>query len=110
MGKACLQHSLGAYPDGTFRPPGTSIQRGPIVNLLGQFYPGPSKWPNDSTQNRLEWFAKALYSFRPQDAQKVYLPYKIGCGLAGGDWSAYSALIDKWASKQNFQVFIVKRD
>jgi hypothetical protein len=27
---------------------------------------------------------------------QVYVPFRMGCDLAGGDWTTYSAIIEKW--------------
>lgn len=40
---------------------------------------------------------------------KIGLPYGIGCGLAGGDWSVMYGLIDKWLSQYNVYLYKLRR-
>lgn len=40
---------------------------------------------------------------------KVAFPYKIGCGLGGGDWNVISALITDFSSRIKQDVYIVKK-
>jgi hypothetical protein len=53
--------------DGHRDPPGTIILRGNpavghryIVNLMGQYYPGSSRYANDTYQHREAWFQQCL--------------------------------------------------
>ena len=48
----------------------------------------------DAFKQCLQRLAKA-HKRRPDI--KVYMPYKIGCGNAGGDWEVISKLIDLYA-------------
>lgn len=90
------------------RPPDTE---GPVVAcLLAQFYPGKAGnyWrkiygtsTDDSAANRLQWFAAALADLSEQlkasSVRSVGFPFRIGCGLAGGNWPKYLALIQAFA-------------
>lgn len=73
---------------------------------------------SDTTENRYKWFKKSLRELRKtlknksldnNIKYKIYFPFKIGCGLAGGDWKKYSKAIDKFAMKgeKYYNVFIV---
>ncbi len=69
-----------------------------IINMFAQYYPG-SSGRNDSKTSRLAWFQSCLdeiATYCPSDA-KIAMPWKIGCGLAGGNWDKYYALIEKFA-------------
>lgn len=90
--------------------PGTIKVRGNVINIIGQYYPGKSKYSNDTKEKRIEWFRQALelideticdngnnYSFA--------FPYKIGCGLAGGDWNLYYDMIKDFASDKVVYIY-----
>lgn len=98
-------------------------EKGPMVaNLIGQFYPGRPggyykkfynfnnvniKNPDDSKENRLKWFLMGLKDLEKQinkikkykDYIEIAFPYKIGCGLAGGNWNNYLLILEEWANK-----------
>lgn len=85
-----------------------------VVNLLGQYYPGKSKYDNDSPEKRLGWFKdglKALNQLCWMDdvLASVAFPYGIGCDAAGGDWEKYRKEIDFFSSVVKTQVFIIKK-
>jgi hypothetical protein len=72
----------------------------------GVYPPAPSE-DGDLSAQRLRWFCDALTDLAAQlrrdddddDAvTTVAFPWRIGCGLAGGDWHAYRAAIDAWAT------------
>lgn len=83
-----------------------------IVCLFGQWRPGkvrsPYKYPNppvpETAEQRLVWFRKAMLEFCEHiqlTATKrvtIAIPYKIGCGLAGGDWADYQTAILAFAA------------
>lgn len=78
-----------------------------IANLFAQYKPG--KPDNKETEEqRLQWFSDCLYRLGkwlcnyPVENRTVGMPYKIGCGLAGGDWKEYRKLLEKFCAK--FQV------
>lgn len=67
-----------------------------IANLFGQFH-----WLNRGVVNTdYEALSMALRNLSVWKREKtpvdfpVYLPYGLGCGLAGGDWSIVSAIIE----------------
>lgn len=80
-----------------------------IVCLFGQWRPGKcnslyfSKYPETTPREdfivREKWFKTALWSFglylRHIGVNKatVAMPYRIGCGLAGGNWETYQSII-----------------
>jgi ATP-dependent DNA helicase PIF1 len=86
-----------------------------VVCLFGQWRPGsmsskfvlsyPESTPPETNDQRILWFKSALGSFgeyisrlhketKKQVRYKVAVPYKIGCGLAGGDWNRYESILD----------------
>ena len=94
-------------------------QGGPIViGLYGQLdfgRPGRSlRTPKgrDSAQLRIGWFKSALVHLeqfmRQRGLDTVAFPYTIGCGLAGGSWPAYLAIIEAFAARTHFTVNIYR--
>jgi hypothetical protein len=73
---------------------------GPIVaSLMGQITPGkPGQWckvynvdPNlDDAKHRLEYFKSAM---------EELLTFRIGCGLASGNWPTYFKVIQNFDAK-----------
>lgn len=76
-----------------------------IINLYSQIYPGKENSHNDTEEYRLRYFFNSLKNI--YDLDNIAFPYKIGCGLAGGDWSKYLRIIEKFAKNKN--VYMVKR-
>lgn len=64
-----------------------------ISNLAGQ-----DDYGNDgrcyTNYSYLESAIRKLRDYIAGD-EKIYLPYKIGCGLAGGDWNIVSQIINE---------------
>jgi hypothetical protein len=86
-----------------------------VINMFGQVYPGPPRYPDDSTDGCLAR-KKLFFSCLKQislidDLSSIAFPWMIGCGLAGGDWEFYHNLIDKFADhvKSKANVFIYKK-
>jgi hypothetical protein len=110
-----------------------------VVSLISQF--GPStpgrgrKWVNvanklgvkDTAENREVWFnqslealvswirvVNSLHEKSPEDTRRVAsaaFPFNIGCGLAGGKWSVYEKMIERFqhqVSALRVQVYIIK--
>jgi len=96
--------------------PGQIIVRGDgeserfVINLVGQFYPGKPKNPDserDGYAARERAFAEALARvLEIPDLKSVAFPSGIGCGLAGGDWKRYRAMIEQFASRTQARVLI----
>ena len=84
---------------------------GPVVAcLMGQIAPGkPGGWSKkysiqpctDTAAQRLEYFKSALDELanacKIEKWSTVAFPYQIGCGLAGGSWPQYSAMLESFA-------------
>lgn len=61
-------------------------------------YPGAAKYGNDTAAARLGYFRQALDKLRAVVGDgSVAFPYKIGCGLGGGDWAQYEAALREFA-------------
>lgn len=77
-----------------------------IVNMFAQYYPSPPRFVNDSTVHRLRWFESCLKQIEDQliktnhnSISSIAFPYKIGCGLAGGDWKMYEVMMKNFATR-----------
>lgn len=90
-----------------------------IVNMYAQFWPGPAL-ASDTGDERLKVFEQILLKFRGHSLMKesepmllpivFAFPYKIGCGLGGGNWGEYENLIRAFAESlwDECKVLIVK--
>jgi len=96
-----------------------------VACLFAQYCPGKvNRYPyyrklcdergiDDSASARLAWFAQCLEILAKQVKERqltrVAFPCGIGCGLAGGRWSEYNAVIAEWAkTNPDLDVVIVK--
>lgn len=68
-----------------------------VANVFGQ-----SLTSRGDRQTNYEAVAKSFEQF-PSERDRLipvswpyYFPYKMGCGLGGGEWSIYSAMIDHY--------------
>jgi len=72
-----------------------------VVAILGQYYPGTPRYPNDEldgTIARQKYFHQALWKLvQVEDLHSVAFPWGIGCGAAGGDWNVYYKIIGNFA-------------
>lgn len=86
------------------RVPGTISVHGRVINMYGQKTPGKPKrkGTDDDAAARKDYFITALSSallyvhsrgLEEGKVRTLALPYKIGCGLAGGDWRLYEQYI-----------------
>ncbi len=88
------------------RDPGDIIIRDKIINLIGQKHQGKPSL-DDTHDMRLNYFQNALQKISNiEGIKRVYLPYKIGCGLAGGNWDKYFNIIKEWSN--DIDIVIVK--
>jgi len=82
-----------------------------VCAMFAQKYPGKPRKGDTATQ-RQKWFQKCLDRLgRTKSLKSVAFPYKIGCGLAGGDWDVYYGLLTKWAEENSsIEVTIVSKE
>jgi len=72
-----------------------------IVGIFGQYDIGYDKCYTDynaiiESLDSIAWFRNKMLL---QDLKKeldIYIPYGIGCGLAGGDWNKVSDILNRW--------------
>ena len=81
-----------------------------IICIFGQWTPGKinSVWVDrypkrngkkETTKDRLEWFKQGIKEIENQVKDTIAIPYKIGCGLAGGDWVTYKKILEESSAK-----------
>lgn len=90
------------------RPQPGSVQvMGRVICLFGQYthskpgaYADPANTGTpDDYASRLEYFRRGLEEIARLNPASVAFPYRIGCGLAGGDWKLYQKAIADWSAR-----------
>jgi len=88
-----------------------------IINMMGQLYPGGIKYQNSTKDGELarqRFFKDCLLKImKIEDLESIAFPFKIGCGLADGNWDIYEKLIDTFAkvmNNKNVKTYIYKYD
>ena len=110
-------------------PTGTIGTTGPwrIAALMGQVCPGDGQsgywclrygkdFADDTAAARLKHFKAALHDLANQLTdgpfkKTIAFPYRVGCGLAGGQWSLYEPLIQAFAktvAEKGWKTYIYK--
>ncbi len=98
---------------GTFRAKGPKENGRTVIAMFAQFNPGKvKKSGKDTAENREGWFKDCLTKIgKLKKLKSIAFPYRIGCGLAGGDWERYQSIIEDWAKTiPNKKVYIVCRE
>lgn len=105
--------------NGCYTKPGTiSIIKLPqtscsVIHMFSQFYPGSKIFINDNKEMRLQWFNECLQQIANTlpvlfPRIRIAFPYKIGCGLAGGNWVDYQHSLMNFAHKnKHVEIYIV---
>lgn len=69
-----------------------------VANMFAQYHPGKSRYSTDTKEKRLNWFRECCKSLRTylvhNNITKIGVPYGIGCGLAGGNWTEYEKILE----------------
>ena len=65
-------------------------------NKFNQYY---SKEYADTVSEREGWFQNCLDILDENEYSTVAVPYGIGCGLAGGNWTNYKKMLDGCSTK-----------
>lgn len=83
-----------------------------IANMLAQFYPGPSKYANDTVEKRQQWFVDCLDQIGKymieNNIKTISFPHNIGCGLAGGNRRIYKQMLKKFEEKHEIEIWLYK--
>ena len=64
-----------------------------IVNMFTQLFYGNSKESGIDYNDYSAWVKCVEEIKNIKGARKVYFPFNVGCGLAGGDWNKISEII-----------------
>ena len=71
------------------------------------YYKDPLNAPfPDTAASRLTYFRMCIESITELKPKSIGFPWKIGRGLAGGDWTTYYSVILDW-SKKNPEIYCV---
>jgi O-acetyl-ADP-ribose deacetylase (regulator of RNase III) len=71
-----------------------------VANLFGQANVNSGKQRDCQTNyDALEDAIEDAYEYAERTNQQLYIPYMMGCGLAGGDWDIVLDIIDQFAPK-----------
>jgi hypothetical protein len=54
---------------------------------------------DDTFKSRLNWFKECLEKVAELKPKSIAIPYKIGCGLAGGSWTSYYKALQEFSQK-----------
>jgi len=81
-----------------------------VIGMYAQKYPG-KPMNGDSANEREKWFEKCLEQISLMEHESktpsFAFPYRIGCGMAGGDWDNYLTMLDKFGQDHpNYNVVI----
>jgi len=86
-----------------------------VICMFGQWAPSvPQKYksyPNyeiDTYDNRAKWFEQCLNQMKTIKTKSIAFPWKIGCGLAGGDWNLYKKLLEDFEKESGIEVVLYK--
>jgi O-acetyl-ADP-ribose deacetylase (regulator of RNase III) len=81
-----------------------------VVALYAQYSPGITEFKGSSRVTRENWFWECLYSLEKilEKEDSLAFPYKIGCGLAGGNWNEYLSAINDLARRTGNKIVIYK--
>jgi len=107
----CYKDRSGADPPGEIRIDGGGANR-LVIGLHGQYNPGKPKGAGqcdvyDCVADREKWFAQGLALIgQVSGIHSVAFPDHIGCGMAGGDWRRYRAMLSRFAT-QNPHIEVV---
>lgn len=87
-----------------------------VINMIAQLFPGRPRYPDstqDGTRARQTFFQICLNKIARIDGlRSIAFPYRIGCNLAGGDWTIYRNMLVELdlVLKDKVEVYIVRKD
>lgn len=80
-----------------------------IVNLYGQYFYGVGKQTNyKALENAIDLFLTHAKNDININLSKVGVPYRIGAGLAGGNWDLIKGILDRQSNKHGINIYIYK--
>lgn len=89
-----------------------------VINMYAQYYPGRPKFPKstlDGIPARQNYFHRCLLRVAQiPELESIAFPWRVGCGLAGGDWEWTLGTIVNFANyieeKQGARVVIYRKE
>lgn len=78
-----------------------------VVNLYGQHGYGQGiQTDYDSLESAIHQFFTKARKDSSVNLEKVGVPYKIGCGLAGGDWDIVKSILNRQSELHKVTIYI----
>lgn len=98
---------------GEFSAAKITVKNGEILvgNLYGQYRYGTNRIHTnyDALKKALNNFVEyAISHCINKENMKIGLPYNIGCGLAGGDWTIVKGIIEQASATHNVDIYLYK--
>jgi hypothetical protein len=97
-----------------------------VANLFGQYNVGTSKQQTEYAaliagfkriaetifygDDDIPDYSNHEYYLSKLTLKDIYIPYKIGCGLGGADWSIVEEIINRIFDSSRFNVYICKHE
>ena len=93
------------------REAGTIEVIGNIINMYGQVLPGGTG-VIESRVLRLEYFTSCLQElyYKSYKMKSIAFPYRIGCGIAQGNWGDYMDLLTRFDKAVSTDIYLCKYD
>ena len=91
----------------------TGVNQRICINMFSQDGYGRDKQYTDydAFRNCLDVIANELMSYSPNGHyHTIAFPYKIGCGLAGGDWNIIKKMLEEFSEKVEQKVVVVTKE
>lgn len=81
-----------------------------VVNLYGQFHYGSGRKQTNykKLENAIDLFIQDAKKNKNIDLTKIGVPYKMGCGLAGGNWEQVEKILERQSKKHSVDIYIYK--
>lgn len=78
-----------------------------VVNLYGQYNYGQGiQTDYDSLESAIHQFFTKAREDSSVNLEKVGVPYKMGCGLAGGDWAIVKSILNRQSEFHKVIIYI----
>lgn len=71
----------------------------PYKTINGDFLEASVDYIGDLPIDRFRYFSECLEAIVTLNQKTIGIPYKIGCGLGGGNWTKYELLIRQWSER-----------
>jgi len=112
-----MSHTKTDIP-GTIEVRGNGVDKRFVINMFAQFYPGGLRYPDsdlDGIKAREKYFHQCLLRVaKITDLESIAFPYKVGCGIAGGNWEHFLGTLTNFAKyvkeQQGTRVVIYQRN